>query len=180
MWRRRSRLARSDAARWRGGRRHRGKLDASRRRRRSGPLADAVDANSARGRAGRFRGVNEDAAAAQLWWPLPLSSLPQYSWVSALQCIPLQRQASEQTGSASKSLTSVQSSFLIFVRTGHSAKSWSPRAAGRSPTAVLNGGDVAAAATRAVMCRSIIKIAPRSRVPAPRSRRGDSCRSVWS
>ena len=77
-------------------------------------------------------------------------------------------------------LTSPQSSFFIFVRTGHSAKSWSPRAAGRSPTAVLNGGDVAAAATRAVSCRSIIKIARRSRDSAPRSRRGDSCGLVWS
>ena len=77
-------------------------------------------------------------------------------------------------------LTSPQSSFFIFVRTGHSAKSWSPRAAGRKPTAVLNGGEVAAAAARAVSCRSIIKIAWRSRLSASRSRRGDSWGFVWS
>ena len=76
----------------------------------------------------------------------------------------------------------MQSSFLIFVRNGHS--SWSPRAAGRKAVAVTNGGALAAAATarpaRAVMRRSIYKIIQWSRVPAPRSRRGDSCGSVWS
>ena len=37
----------------------------------------------------------------------------------------------------------MQSSFLIFVRNGHS--SWSPRAAGRKAVAVTNGGALAAA-----------------------------------
>ena len=73
------------------------------------------------------------------------------------------------------------SSFLIFVRTGHSAKSWSPRAAGRKAVAVTNGGaEAAAAAARTVTRRSIIKFARRSRLSAPRSRRGDSWGSVRS
>ena len=56
-------------------------------------------------------------------------------------------------------MTSVQSSFLILVRTGHS--SWARRA-GRKAVAVTNGGAAAAAATarpaRAVMRRSITKL----------------------
>ena len=136
------------------GRRRRGKQISTRRRRRARcPRRRGRPRNRP-----HARGVNDDAAAAQLWWPLPLSSLPQYSVASALQCIPLHRQASEQTGNASKSLTSVQSSFLIFVRTGHS--SWARRA-GRKAVAVTNGGAAAAAATarpaRAVVRRSITK-----------------------
>ena len=66
----------------------------------------------------------------------------------------MQRQASEQTGKASKSFTSPQSSFLIFVRTGHSAKSCVRRAAGRNSLDVRKGGAVAVATAARAVTRS--------------------------